>query len=81
MIVKVKYSYILWDNCQGAQGKPFVGETIMDLPSDTSLCKAYQLAVNFLMEKRREVFIGETRLLDISLPCDPDPIDCEVKTY
>ena len=37
MIVKVKFIEMIWDNYQGASGKPIVRSLLIDLPNETRL--------------------------------------------
>ena len=37
MIVKVKFIEMIWDNYQGASGKPIVRSLLIELPNDTRL--------------------------------------------
>jgi hypothetical protein len=37
MIVKVKFIEMIWDNYQGASGKPIVRNLLIELPNDTRL--------------------------------------------
>lgn len=51
MNVKVKFIEAVWDNYQGASGKPIVHSMIMEVPDDTRVDNLIYIAVSRLHNK------------------------------
>jgi len=67
MIIKVKYRAIQWDNHQGGSGRPYNSELLYNEDEYLTLDEMYNNALDQLADLGRDTWIGEVRLISISI--------------
>ena len=51
MIVKIEFVEMIWDNYQGASGKPIVRSMLIETPSGMKICDVENMVLQALTEK------------------------------